>query len=256
MNKIEIKNLCHKYYLKNRTFLPVLEGIELSIQKEEFCVILGDSGCGKTTLLNIIAGLIEPVRGSVFIDGKKITAPHYSRSFIFQSPQLLPWLNIFENIAFGCNLRKDTDNLETRVEEYIELIGLKGFENNYPDELSQGMAQRAAIARSLIGKPDILLLDEPFRSLDYFNRSIIISEFTKLWEKFSFTTIFVTHDLEIALTIGRKIILLSNRPAKVVEIIKMDHSYQGILDEKKKYRARQAIQKKMKAIHSNTNRNL
>lgn len=222
MKKIRISNLSFSYPTEKNGKLPVLNDINLEIKAGDFVVVLGESGCGKTTFLNLIAGFLKPTGGEVYVDDEKITAPHFSRSFIFQQPLLLPWLNVEDNIAFGCKLRRDFDHLSGRITNFIKLMGLEGFEQVLPDTLSLGMAQRVAIARSLIGAPEILLLDEPFTALDFNTRSRLQNELTKLWLKLKFTSVFVTHSIEEALTVGKKIVILSNRPARVMHTIELE----------------------------------
>lgn len=233
MDILKVENLGYSFTSRGKGKIPVLEDVNIEIKKGDFVVILGESGCGKTTFLNLLAGIYKAGRGAVYVNDSKITEPHFSRSFIFQQPTLLPWLTVKENITFGCNIRGETRWLNRRLAEYIELIGLVGSENLYPHSLSQGMAQRVAIARSLIGNPEILLLDEPFTALDYYNKSRLQGELIKLWKKLNFTTVFVTHDIEEALIVGQKIIILGERPAKVVQTIDIDSPYpRNIYDEK------------------------
>lgn len=249
MEKIRIENLGYSFITKRKDKIPVLDGVNFEIRGGDFVVILGESGCGKTTFLNLLAGIYKAGKGAVFINGHEVNAPHFSRSFIFQQPTLLPWLTVRENITFGCNIRGDTKWLSKRVEEYIELIGLVGSENLYPHSLSQGMAQRVAIARSLIGNPEILLLDEPFTALDYYNKSRLQNELIKLWKKLNFTTVFVTHDIEEALIVGQKIIILGEKPAKVVQTIDIDAPYPRNIYDGKLSAIKEDIQKLFKNLY-------
>lgn len=215
--KIQIKNVSKTFQLLTGEQLKVMENISLDIQEGDFLIILGESGCGKSTLLNLLAGMTNPTSGDVLVDGIPVTAPHPSRVLIFQQPSLLPWLNVEENIAFGCKIRGERDNLEERTRHYVELMGLTGVETVHPPELSLGMAHRVSLARALMGNPEILLLDEPFRSLDTFNSIRLSNELIRLWKQERFTAVFVTHDIEEAITLGNKIVLLSGRPTRVMD---------------------------------------
>lgn len=195
-------------------------------------IILGESGCGKSTLLNLLAGMMSPTSGEILIDQRKVTAPHPSRILLFQQPSLLPWLNVEENIAFGCKIRGERDNLAHRIRHYIELMGLPGMEKIHPPELSAGMAHRVSLARALIGNPEILLLDEPFRSLDTFNSLRLMNELISLWKREHFTAVFVTHNIEEAIFMGNKIVLLGGRPTGIEEIFNIDLKHpRDITDE-------------------------
>jgi len=255
MKKIKIKNLNHFYKHKSGEKYHVLKDINLDIEKSDFIVILGESGCGKTTFLNIIAGLLIPSNGSLIIDGKKIKSPHYTRSMIFQNPTLLPWLNIKENILFGCRLRKDIDNINERISKYIDLMGLKGFEKEFPKNLSSGMAQRVSFARSMINKPDILLLDEPFTALDFYNRSRLQAELIRNWLFEKYTIIFVTHNIDEAILLGRHIVLLGNTPTNIVKIYEVDLKYPRNLNNKELYDLRIKIQNQFEKLAPLKNNN-
>ena len=248
MKAIKIKNLSCSFYKENKEPFPVLKDISLEIKAGDFVVVLGISGCGKTTFLNLIAGLLIPPEGTIIIDNYSVSRPHFSRSYIFNEPHLLPWISVKENIAFGCKLRGDMDHLSERVEEFIKLMGLEGFANAYPDQLSSGMAQRVAIARSLISNPHILLLDEPFTVLDYYNRSRLQKELVKLWKRLSFTTVLVTHDIEEALIVGKKIVMLSDRPTQVMQIYELDSDNPRDIDTEEMLHLKIAIQNKFNSF--------
>ncbi len=230
--KIQIKNVRKTFQLQTGEHLDVLENINLDIPEGDFLIILGESGCGKSTLLNLIAGMTSPTSGDVTVDGKPVTKPHPSRVLIFQQPSLLPWLNVEENIAFGCKIRGEKNDLEKRTRHYIELMGLTGVETIHPPELSLGMAHRVSLARALMGNPEILLLDEPFRSLDTFNSLRLSNELIRLWKQEHFTAVFVTHDIEEAITLGNKIVLLSGRPTRVMDVFDVNLPHpRGAADE-------------------------
>ncbi|MCP4688796.1 MAG: ABC transporter ATP-binding protein [Desulfobacterales bacterium] len=230
--KIEIQNIGKFYRLPKKKRLSVLKNIDFSIAEGEIVVILGESGCGKSTLLNIMAGLLPPSSGEIRIDGRKIRGPHPSRSIMFQEPSLLPWLNVRENIVFGCKLRGERERLDENVQRLIGLLNLSGFEKAHPSELSVGMAQRVCLARALIGNPRILLLDEPFGSLDAFTRTHLQDELIKSWRREKFTAVFVTHDIEEGIILGDRIALLGGRPCGVIEMFHIDLEHpRDITDE-------------------------
>ena len=220
--KLLIENIEKKYKHSNKANVPVLKDINIPVSEGSFVMILGESGCGKSTLLNIIAGIETPTSGNIWVDEKKITKPHPSVSLLFQQPSLLPWLNVVDNIAFGCKLRGDTENLKNRIEYFIDLIGLSGFEKNYPSELSMGMACRVSLARALIGHPKVLLLDEPFVSLDTFTRTRMQEELISIWKKEKFTALFVTHDIDEAIIMGTKVVLLGGSPCSLRKMIEIN----------------------------------
>lgn len=203
----------------------VLKDISFAIAPGDFVIILGESGCGKTTLLNLLAGLEPPTKGCIRADGDTITGIHPSRSMLFQQPALLPWLTVWENVAYGCKIRKDTEKLDYRVNQFLEIMGLTGFADSLPGRLSLGMAQRVCLARALVGHPRILLLDEPFASLDTFTQAHIQEELINLWLSENFTAVFVTHDIDEAIYLGNKIILLAGEPANITDTFTVAEPY-------------------------------
>jgi ABC-type nitrate/sulfonate/bicarbonate transport system ATPase subunit len=223
--KIQLKDVSKSFKPQSSHKFTVLEGINVTINEGDFVVVLGESGSGKSTLLNMLAGLTPITGGEIRVEGRPVTGPHPSRSILFQQPSLLPWLNVKDNIVFGCKIRKDRTNLDIRALQLIEIMGLSGFENNYPPELSVGMAQRVCLARSLIGHPEILLLDEPFASLDTINRTRLQDELIEFWQIEQFTAVFVTHDIDEAITLGNRILLLGGRPTSIMEQIEIDLFY-------------------------------
>ena len=223
--KIKIEKVTKTYTKSKKSDHIVLKDITFSIDDGDFVIILGESGCGKTTLLNMLAGLEPPTSGKIFVDGQQISGIHPSRSMLFQQPTLIPWLNVKENVAYGCKLRGDTQQLDYRVRQFLEIMGLAGFSDAKPNQLSLGMAQRACLARALVGHPDILLLDEPFASLDTFTQAHIQEEMVNLWLSEQFTAVFVTHDIDEAIRLGNKIILLAGEPANIKDIFKINVEY-------------------------------
>ncbi|MBP2032954.1 sulfonate transport system ATP-binding protein [Clostridium algifaecis] len=215
-----IKNL-DKSYMVNYKEIEILRNINIHIKKGEFISIVGHSGCGKSTLLKIIAGLEKHNSGSVTLGGKEISEPGTKIGMVFQDHRLLPWLTIKDNISFGL-YDISNDEKEKLVLDHIELVGLKGFENAYPHQLSGGMAQRAAIARALVHKPEVLLLDEPFGALDALTRIQMQREILKIWEKEKTTMILVTHDIDEAIYLGDRVVIMSSRPGKIKNILPVE----------------------------------
>jgi ABC-type nitrate/sulfonate/bicarbonate transport system ATPase subunit len=214
---LKIENLNKKFQVEDRE-ISVLEGINLAVSPGEFVSIVGTSGCGKTTLLRLIVGLGDKYQGNIFLDGKRINGPSLNRGIVFQEPRLMPWLTVEENVGFGLNGRKDIDRKRI-IQEHIELVGLKGFEKTYPYQLSGGMAQRVAIARALVNRPEILLLDEPLGALDALTRMYMQEELEKIWKKEEIAMIMVTHDIEEAIYLGDKVVIISCRPGKIKRTI-------------------------------------
>ncbi|RLI14140.1 MAG: nitrate ABC transporter ATP-binding protein [Candidatus Hecatellales archaeon] len=200
--------------------VTAIDGIDLDIWEGEILCIVGPSGCGKTTLLRIIAGLEKPTSGKVLVDGKTVMGPGSDRAMVFQEYALFPWRTILGNVAFGLELKKLSRNeIVGKAEEYIRLVGLSGFEEKYPHQLSGGMMQRAALARALACEPHILLMDEPFGALDAQTRNFMQGELLNIWEKTRKTIVFVTHNVEEAVYIGDRIVILTARPAKIKSIV-------------------------------------
>jgi len=200
--------------------VTALKGIDLRVRKGEFITLIGPSGCGKSTLLKIVAGLDTSYEGSVLLNDKPISGPSIEKGFIFQEPRLFPWLTVEKNIAGNLSLKhKDVRN---KVEELIALVRLEGFEKAYPRELSGGMAQRVAIARALLRNPDVLLLDEPFGALDAFTRSHMQEVLLDIWQNNRTTMLFVTHDLDEAVFLGERVVIMNPRPGHIRSIQPID----------------------------------
>lgn len=223
--KIELEKVTKTHANLVDNGLTVLQDITFSIDHGDFIIILGESGCGKTTLLNMLAGLDLPSSGEIRVDGEALKGIHPSRSVLFQQPSLLPWLSVQDNVAYGCKLRGDTEELDYRVSQFLEIMGLAGFAEAKPDQLSLGMAQRVCLARALVGHPEALLLDEPFASLDTFTQAHIQEELVNLWLSEQFTAVFVTHDIDEAIMLGTKIILLAGEPANISDTFTLDMEY-------------------------------
>ncbi len=217
--EIKISNVFKKFVQQNGEEIVALNGVNLDIEPGSFVSFIGPSGCGKSTLLRIIAGLEKPTSGSLTLDGEKIQKAGYDRGLVFQNPTLFSWLTIYDNIAFSLKARKIYKNHKKLVLEYLELVDLKDFGNSYPHQLSGGMQQRASIARSLVGHPKVLLLDEPLGALDAFTRMNMQDELLRIWEEKNMTMIMVTHDVDEAIYLSDKIVVMSPRPAKVEKVI-------------------------------------
>lgn len=218
-NIVEINNLT-KVFNSNGKNVTALENINLEIEDGNFVSIIGGSGCGKSTLLRIIGGLETDYNGVITVDGNSVTKPSREKGFIFQDHRLLPWLTVKENILLS--LPENLENKENIVKENLELVGLAEFENAYPRQLSGGMAQRVAIARALANKPKILLLDEPFGALDAITRMNLQEQMLKIWRKEKITMIIVTHDIDEAVYLGSKVVVMTPRPGKIKEVINID----------------------------------
>jgi NitT/TauT family transport system ATP-binding protein len=220
-NSIAFRNI-GKHYRRVKEDLQVLQGCEFTVPAGEFVSVVGPSGCGKTTLLNMAAGFAQADEGQVLIDGEPVRGPHPSRGVVFQQYAIFPWLTVRKNIAFGLELRANR-KLRARsaeiVERYIELMGLNGFENSYPKELSGGMRQRVAIARAYATDPHVLLMDEPFAALDAQTREYMQELLHEIQLTEARTVLFITHSVEEAIFLSHRVVALSARPSKVREIV-------------------------------------
>ncbi len=217
MSKLVIENLSRIFpAVHGGPAVTALQPTNLSIGDNDFVTILGPSGCGKSTLLRMVAGLDRPTTGTIMLDGRRITAPGPDRGMVFQSYTLFPWLTISQNIAFGLT-EKGMNAAEAKeiVASYIDKVGLRGFENHWPKQLSGGMQQRTAIARALANNPAILLLDEPFGALDNQTRALMQELLLGIWEREKKTVLFVTHDIEEAIFIASRCLVMSARPGRI-----------------------------------------
>ena len=210
----------HKKFRVGAGEVIALRDINLQIREGEFISIVGSSGCGKSTLLRIIAGLENGHSGSVRLGDRRVSGPGLDRGMIFQEHRLLPWLTVEENVAFALNGR--TSENERLVREHLELVGLSGFAKAHPHQLSGGMAQRVAIARALVNQPKLLLLDEPFGALDALTRIQMQQEILRIWEVERTTMVLVTHDIDEAIYLGDRVVILSSRPGTVKKIVPVD----------------------------------
>ena len=202
-----------------------LNEINLTMESGEFISLVGPSGCGKSTILRLVAGLIQPTTGKLTVYGKTITEPSPERGMVFQKPTLFPWLTVWDNIAFSLRMQGRLKGNKDKVERMIKVIGLEKFRNDYPGQLSGGMAQRVALVRSLINEPDILLLDEPLGALDAFTRMNMQDEILKIWQEKEQLAIMVTHDVDEAIYIGTRVIVLDANPGRVVADIQIKEPF-------------------------------
>jgi NitT/TauT family transport system ATP-binding protein len=211
---VEIVGVSHAFTLDGQP-LPVLQGVNISAAAGEFVALLGPSGCGKSTLLRLVAGLDQPESGVIFADGRAVEQPHPSRVLMFQDPTLYPWRTVRANVGLGLEARGELRRYGYRVDEALQRVGLQAFAAAYPHQISGGMAQRAALARALVNDPGILILDEPLGKLDSLTRLEMQGELVRIWQDRGFTALLVTHDVEEALLMAGRVIVFSDRPARV-----------------------------------------
>ncbi|WNR43650.1 ABC transporter ATP-binding protein [Paenibacillus roseipurpureus] len=200
--------------------ISALNDINLDVKQGEFMVIVGPSGCGKSTLLDLLAGLTKPSSGQILLDGSPITGPNLDRGIVFQQYALFPWKTVLANVEFGLEAKGVPRKERRRIAlEFIQLVGLSGFENRYPHEISGGMKQRVAIARSLAYDPEVLLMDEPFAALDAQTRETLQSELLRIWEATKKTIIFITHGIEEAVYLGQRVAVMTSRPGRIKKVL-------------------------------------
>jgi len=212
----------HKEFPKDDGKMVAIDDFSFEVKDGEFVCLLGPSGCGKTTVLRIIAGLEEKTSGSILLDGKEIDKPGSDRGMVFQEFALLPWRNVQKNVEFGLEIKGlDPAARKESADRYIELVGLKGFENSLPKQLSGGMKQRVGIARALANDPEILLMDEPFGALDAQTRNQMQKELLRIWEETKKTVLFVTHSVDEAVFLADKVIVLTTRPSRIKEVFEV-----------------------------------
>jgi NitT/TauT family transport system ATP-binding protein len=205
-----------KEFATGRQRVLAVDGISLMIQPQEFACLLGPSGCGKSTVLNLVAGFEQPSRGRVAVNGTPVVRPGPDRAVVFQEPALFPWLTVLGNITFGPRTRGQApETYGPLARQYVELVGLTGFEHHYPAELSGGMKQRVGIARVLVLRPEVLLMDEPFGALDAQTRTLMQELLLRVWEQAHQTVLFITHDVEEALLLADTVYVMTARPGQI-----------------------------------------
>jgi NitT/TauT family transport system ATP-binding protein len=211
---ISVRGLSMSFDGADRGVLPVLNDISFDVRQGEFVCVIGPSGCGKSTLLNILAGFLRPTAGEVRVDGERVEGPRRRSMCIFQDCGIFPWLTVEQNVGFGLQNRAP-DERRAIVDRHIRLVGLSGFENAYPRQLSGGMRQRAELARALAADPATIYMDEPFGALDYLTRMKLRHDLTKICEREHKTIVLVTHDIDEAVQLGDRVLVMSNRPATI-----------------------------------------
>lgn len=221
---ISLDAVSHAFDLRGSP-LPVLQDIDLAVAPGEFVSLLGPSGCGKSTLLRLVAGLEKPTQGEIRAEGQVIEAPDPSRILVFQDPTLFPWATVWRNAATGLAARGVLDRERGRVDEALAMVGLTAFARAYPHQLSGGMSQRAALARALVNDPALLLLDEPLGKLDSLTRLTLQGELLSLWRTKGFTAILVTHDVEEAVLLSSRVVVLTERPARIQQEFLVSQPY-------------------------------
>jgi NitT/TauT family transport system ATP-binding protein len=222
-SKLEAIAISKQFANNDTELLPVLEDVSLRIRPCEFVSIVGASGCGKTTFLRILDGLIPPSSGDLLIDGREVTGPDHRRGFVFQNDSLWPWRTAMGNVLFGLQIqRRPRREARAIAQNLIELVGLKGFESHYPHQLSGGMRQRINLARALAINPDVLLMDEPFASLDAQTREVMQLELVRICEGERKTVVFVTHQIEEAVFLSDRVVVFAARPGRVKEVLDID----------------------------------
>lgn len=225
MAEICIKDVTKSYKTKNGLFLA-LDTVNLSVEKNEFICVVGPSGCGKTTLLSMIAGLTEPSTGEIMVAGEPVTGPGNGKGVVFQQYALYPWLTVLDNVAFGLKMKKITKEKRYEIaRKYIAIVGLDKFTNSYPKELSGGMKQRVALARAYAADPDVLLMDEPFGALDAQTRAQLQENLLQTWQQEKKTCFFITHDVDEAVLLATRIVIMSAGPGRIKEIMDVKLPY-------------------------------
>ncbi len=218
---IEVQGLGVSYHIaRTGETLTAVEDVNFTVNRGEFLTVIGPSGCGKTTVMNVIAGLVKPSTGRVLVDGQPVTGPSPDRAVVFQDYALLPWRTVSENVRFGLQLQKKFRGTDTaaKVKVAIERVGLAGFEDSYPRELSGGMQQRVGLARALVAEPRILLMDEPLGAVDALTREVMRGELEKLIAGTGMTVVFITHSIEEAILLGDRVVVFKSHPGSILQI--------------------------------------
>jgi NitT/TauT family transport system ATP-binding protein len=220
--KLEAQNIW-KVFTRRDQPVEALHDVSIQVGAGEFVSIVGASGCGKTTLLRIVDGLVSPTRGSIRVNGQPVSGPGPDRGFVFQQDALFPWRTVLDNVVFGLEVQgKSKHETRERANGFLQLVGLAGFEHLFPHELSGGMRQRANLARALTIDPDVLLMDEPFASLDAQTREIMQSELLRIWRSNKKTVLFVTHQIDEAVYLSDRVVVMTSRPGRVKAILEVD----------------------------------
>ena len=237
---LDVVGVSHSFALDGRD-LPVLDRVDLSLTAGEFVAVLGPSGCGKSTLLRLVAGLEPPTQGTLFAGDAPIAGPDPSRVLMFQDPTLYPWRTVRANVGLGLEARGELKRFGHRVDEALQLVGLAGFDTAYPHQISGGMAQRASLARALVNDPRLLVLDEPLGKLDSLTRLQLQAELVRIWQDRGFTALLVTHDVEEALLMAGRVIVVSERPAHIRADVPVPLPYPRHRDDPELVRLRREV---------------
>ena len=237
---LDVVDVSHAFTLDGQS-LPVLDRVNLSLAPGEFVAILGPSGCGKSTLLRLVAGLEPPSEGALYAGGHPVAGPDPSRVLMFQDPTLYPWRTVRANVGLGLEARGELKRLGHRVDEALRLVGLDGFDTAYPHQISGGMAQRAALARALVNDPGLLILDEPLGKLDSLARLQMQGELVRIWRNRGFTALLVTHDVEEALLMTGRIMVVTDRPARIRADLPVPLAYPRHRDDPELVRLRREV---------------
>jgi ABC-type nitrate/sulfonate/bicarbonate transport system ATPase subunit len=223
MSKLKIEDVSLRFKPRKGNPVQALDKISLDVADKEFSVIVGPSGCGKSSLLRLVAGLIQPTTGDIRVSGRPVKAPGKDRGMVFQSYTLFPWLTVQKNVEFGLKIAGiPSAERHAIARRFLANVGLEGFENSYPKQLSGGMMQRVALARALANDPEVLLMDEPFGALDSQTRSLMQELLLKIWEQTKKTVLFITHDIEEAILLGDHVYVMTARPGTIKEKIDID----------------------------------
>jgi NitT/TauT family transport system ATP-binding protein len=218
--KLEVSHLSKGFLRASSGAMPVLDDLSLAVADLEFVAIVGPSGCGKSTLLRIVDGLIPPDSGTIRLNGALVNGPGHGRGMVFQSFDLFPWRTAIGNVEFGLEMKNlPRAERRARARRWIELVGLQGFENSYPHQLSGGMQQRVGIARALAIEPEVLLMDEPFGALDVQTRDLLQDELLAIWQRERKTVLFVTHSIEEAIYLADRVLIFTPRPARIERVL-------------------------------------
>lgn len=235
-HKVDIENLTYRYWVERdkREFIA-FQDVTLKIKTGEFICVVGPSGCGKTTLLNVIAGMLTHEEGSLRVDGKVVNGPGVDRAVVFQHASLLPWRTVTGNVRYGMEMQRrfDAKTIEARAKKLIDMVGLSGFENRFPSELSGGMQQRVNLARALATDPEVLLLDEPFAALDSQTRETMQVELLKIWSQSKKTVLFITHQIDEAVYLADRVIVMGTGPGRIKKEIVTPFARPRTLDLKR-----------------------
>jgi len=218
-------NSVGKSFESGKETIEVIRDIALSVEEGRFVCVVGPSGCGKTTLLRMMCGLLQPTKGTVLVKGKPPDPKKNRFGVIFQEDSLLPWKTVLDNVKFGLEVTRNKGNINSIAREFITMVGLRGFEDYYPHQISGGMKKRVAIARAMAVDPEIILMDEPFADLDAQTRQILQKELLGVWSRFNKTVIFITHNVDEAVFLGQDIVVLTKRPASVKATVNVELEY-------------------------------